>query len=142
MSRSWSKFAFIQCKFQLTKFVRMWICCYKTLTLEVIASCVVSEVRAENMLHYNDCVCRSLRTSCVITRNDLRFIRTKLLVEQGLFHEFAFDKKGVWNTRQISNTGMLKTFEVWTPLNANANFVTSLKIHDYILDVLTCKRFV
>jgi len=57
-------------------------------------------VSTENTLRYADCICWKLGTICVITRNDffvivfeaICFMRMKLLAEQELSHECAFEK--------------------------------------------------
>ena len=67
------------------------------------------------------------------------FVHIKLLVEQGLSRELAFDKKAfktfefefAENVRTSKLERRRSNFEVRTSLNANANFVTSLLVIVY-----------
>ena len=60
--------------------------------------------------------CYCFRSCCLVSK--------KLHIEQGLSHEFAFDKKVFKTLNEFLN--MLKTFEVRMSSTANAKFGTFL----------------
>jgi len=74
MWRSWSNYAFIECKFQLPN-------SFIGLKLEVSTSCFVPSaywmVQTKSALRYTDCICGKLKTRSVLTGNGSFLIVTE-----------------------------------------------------------------